>query len=101
MAIEDSFFTTYAFGTQKEINKYLEKDRVNNKKEFNIGFIVEAGVTLIAYATPVFLDILCRVSYGFVKNKVDLTQKEGLRKITASPGIVGIIREYIEEKEIS
>ncbi len=45
----------------------LEKDRLNSQKEFNIGFIVEAGAALIAYATPVFLDILCRVSYCFVK----------------------------------
>ena len=94
MALEDSFVGTYFLGKEEDIEKYLGKNEKSGG-DFKASFVVEGALALLTLSTPIGLplaiDAMCRAGYAFF-NKDD----PGLKDISKSPGIVGIIREYVK-----
>lgn len=94
MAIEDLLVTTYLCGKSDEINNYIKRDN-NNEKELKAAFIVGGLASFLTLSTPIWpvlaLDTMARIFYSTIKK-----EDYGLKQYARSPGIIGIIREYVK-----
>ena len=99
MAIDDRFITTFIFGTKQEIGRYLH-NHPDDQTSFNIGVVVEVvSVLLVPYTLPLFVDVMFRAGYVAFRSKHNFLNKRGAQEIPRSPGIVGIIREYVFDEK--
>jgi len=99
MAIEDSFLKVYFLGTQKEIDAYFAERGEKKQKEFNAGFVATGGIGIwgFPYTSILVADSLTRVVYAYLKKDVDVLSKDGIKMAARTPGIVGLIRGFLED----